>query len=131
MIKKKIYIDIGMVIGGIVLLFILKGESWSIGKCFFFYVCSGIGSVIGMYSSGKFLKSFIIAVVITSLLIFLGLLIVDIFNEGISVISGYFMWLPVIITFTPLYGLAGTLTMFPIMSIVIGRMKKDRVSKRS
>ncbi len=124
MIKKKIYIDIGMVIGGIVLLFILKGEKWSLAKYFFFYMCSGIGSVIGLNFSQGLFKSFIISGLISALLLFLGLTIADISVEGISVLSGYVMWLPLIILLLPLYGLAGTLSMFPIMSITIKKVKE-------
>jgi len=124
MTKKKKYIDVGMVLSGIVLLFILKGESWSIGKYFFFYFCSGIGSVIGLYLSEIFFKSFIIAVLISALLLFLGLAIADISVEGISVLRGYLMWSPVIILLSPLYGLAGTLSMFPIMNIMIDLIQK-------
>ena len=124
MTKKKKYIDVGMALSGIVLLFILKGESWSIGKYFFFYFCSGIGSVIGLYLYENFLKSFIVAVIISALLLFSGLAIVDIFVEGISVFRGYLMWFPVIMLFLPLYGLAGILTMFPIMNIMIDLIQK-------
>ncbi len=123
MIKKKIYIDVGMVVGGIVLLFILKGESWSIAKYFFFYFCSGVGSVIGLYFSRGFLKSFIFSVLISTFLLLLGLTIADISVEGIGVLRGYLMWLPLIILLSPLYGLAGTLSMFPIMNITIKRIK--------
>lgn len=124
MTKKKIYIDAGMVLGGIVLLFVLKGESWSLAKYFFFYMCSGIGSVIGLNFSQGFFKSFIISVLSSALLLFLGLTIADISVEGISVLSGYVMWLPLIILLLPLYGLAGTLSMFPIMSVTIDRIKQ-------
>jgi len=124
MTKKKKYIDVGMALSGIVLLFILKGESWSIGKYFFFYFCSGIGSVISLYFPRGFFKSFIIAVLISAFLLLLGLTIADISVEGISVLRGYLMWSSVIILFLPLYGLAGALTMFPIMNIMIDLIQK-------
>jgi len=123
-IKKKKFIDAVMVVVGIVLLFILKGESWSLGKYFFFYMCSGIGSVISLYLSENFFKSFIIAVLISALLLFSGLAIADISVEGISVLRGYLMWAPVIIFFLPLYGLAGTLSMYPIVSVMIDRIQE-------
>lgn len=124
MTKKKIYIDIGMVIGGIVLLFILKGEKWSLAKYFFFYMCSGIGSVIGFRFSRGFLKSFVFSVLISTSLLFLGLMIADLSVEGISALSGYLMWLPLIIILLPLYGLAGTLSMFPLINFMIDWTKK-------
>jgi ABC-type Fe3+ transport system permease subunit len=124
MTKKKIYIDAGMVLGGIVLLFVLKGESWSPAKYFFFYICSGIGSVIGLNFSRGFFKSFIISVLSSALLLFLGLTIADISVEGISVLSGYVMWLPLIILLLPLYGLAGTLSTYPIVRVIVKRINK-------
>ncbi len=124
MLKKNIYKDIGMVVSGIVLLFILKEKSWSIGRYLFFYMCSGIGSVIGIRFSQKKIKSFIIAALIAMFLLLLGLMIADFFAEGISVLAGYSMWFPVIILLLPLYGLAGALTMFPIMNIAINWIKK-------
>ena len=128
MTKKEIYINTGMVVGGIVLLFILKGESWSLAKYFFFYMCSGLGSIIGLNFFRGFFKSFIISALISALLLLLGLTIADIFVEGISVLSGYIMWLPYIILLLLFYGLAGTLSMFPIMNFMINRIKdKERI----
>lgn len=124
MTKKKIYIDIGIVIGGIVLLFILKGEPWSIAKYFFFYLCSGIGSLIGICFSKKEIKSFIFAVLISIFLLFSGLMIADLSVEGISKLSGYLMWFPLIILLLPLYGLAGTLSMYPIVSFTLDWIQK-------
>lgn len=124
MIKKRIYKDAMMVLGGVVLLFIAKGDPWPIGMYFYLYVCSAIGSVFGLYLSGKISKSFIIAVLIATLLLSLGLIIVDIFIEGIGVIYEYLMWSPVMLFFLPLYGLAGTLSMFPIVSFMIVRIKE-------
>lgn len=121
-INKKTYI--GMVFGGIVLLLVVPRDPWPSGMYIYLYFCSIIGSIVGHSFKKDFLKSFLLSVIAASFLFLLGIIILDICIKGISVTFEYIMWLPIMVFFTGLNGLAGTLTAFPIVGTLINRIKK-------
>ncbi len=114
-----------MIVGGIILLLVSPRDPWPVGEFAYLYVCSIAGSIIGHSLIRRQLRAFLLSVVIASFLFFLGSIFSSVYSEGFQVIGEFCMWMPIMIIVIGLHVLAGTLTVFPIIGLIINWVGKN------
>ena len=110
--------SVAMVVGGIILLLAIPRDPWPVGMYILLYLCSIAGSIIGHLLIRGHLTGFLLSVVITSCF-FSAIAVADVYTRGSQARTEYLMWMPLVIILIGLYGLAATLTVFPIIGSII------------
>lgn len=121
---RKVYLILAPL--GVFLFLILPRDPWSANMLTYLVICSIVSSIFSQLFIKNLLKAFVLSVGLVSLLLFIGVLVIDINLEGTEVLSEYMMWLPLMIGTIISYGLAGTLSLFGVVSFTINKIKKHK-----